>query len=98
MTFARESAITGQLPIVNGLLNKLKLFPGEKWTIEWNMQKAGPSQLTEVNVKLLLYPRLATMSPTTTNMTPRIFGKVTLSWKRTALKVKTSTKAKLIKG
>jgi hypothetical protein len=40
VAFARECTITGQLPAVNGLLNKLKLLSGKEWSIEGNMQDA----------------------------------------------------------
>jgi hypothetical protein len=44
------------------------------------------------------YPRLPIMMPATTSATPRALGIVTPSLKKIALKIKTKTKAKLIKG
>lgn len=58
----------------------------------------SPLNMSWLDTGILVYPRLPTMRPAVTSNTPRTFGTVTVSWKKTALRISISTKARLANG
>jgi len=46
MTAAGEFTISGELPVIDGLLDKLKLVSGQKWSVKWNVQRSVPGDLS----------------------------------------------------
>lgn len=49
MAFPGKRAIAGDLPVIDGLLDELKLFAGKEWSVEWNSQGVDAlSQMAQV--------------------------------------------------
>src|SRR6266705_3130534 len=95
MALPGKYTVSGNVPVIDSLPNKIKLFSGKEWSVKWNAQKAS---FPLMDVKTEPHPRPAIMTPVMISRMPNILGIVTVSWKSRALESKTSAKARLIKG